>query len=63
MFVSFGSNAMKKFDVYSSIFLSVIVIYVYLYYYKEFFSLNIDEEFASAKGENKKLFKQDNCGF
>ena len=39
-----------------SIFLSVIVICVYLYYYKKFFLITFDEEFASAKGENKNYF-------
>lgn len=53
----FGSIlAMKKFDVYMSILLSVIVICVYLYYYKKIFLITFDEEFASAKGENKNYF-------
>lgn len=54
----FGSIlAMRKTDVYLSVFLSIIIILLYILFYNRLFAVTFDEDFARASGIKVKLYK------
>ncbi len=55
----FGSTSiltLNKTDVYISMALSVVVIFVFVFFYNRIFSVTFDEDFAQATGTNTKLY-------
>ena len=53
----FGSIlAMSKADVYLSIIVSIVVIILFVFYYRKLFIVTFDEEFAKANGLNVKRY-------
>jgi len=54
----FGSIlAMTSFDLYISIGLSVVVLVLFVFFYKQLFAITYDEIFARATGTNVELYK------
>lgn len=53
----FGSIlAMSKGDVYISVVLSVVVLFLFIFFYNKIFAITFDENFAKATGTNANLY-------
>lgn len=53
----FGSIlAMSKSDVYISVVLSVVVLFLFIFFYNKIFAITFDENFARATGTNANLY-------